>query len=147
MVMHWYSGTYGGLLGRARIGFLRLQELANHFLHTCYMGTTNSSAATLNRSGKLASEVGSYHSSIKIDAAVSAIVSIFGNAFGRTPEFISNGGTIAEDLSLQNIQARLRMVFAYFIAQLLPWVRGKKGFLLVLGSANVDESLRGYDQI
>ena len=33
---------------------------------------------------------------------------------------------------------------AYLCAQLLPWVRGKKGFLLVLGSANVDEALRGY---
>jgi len=37
-----------------------------------------------------------------------------------------------------------RMVLAYFLAQLLPWIRGNKGFLLVLGSANVDEALRGY---
>jgi NAD+ synthase (glutamine-hydrolysing) len=36
------------------------------------------------------------------------------------------------------------MVLAYMFAQLLPWVRGKSGGLLVLGSANVDESLRGY---
>jgi NAD+ synthase (glutamine-hydrolysing) len=36
------------------------------------------------------------------------------------------------------------MVIAYFFAQLLPWVRGRVGGLLVLGSANVDESLRGY---
>lgn len=41
-------------------------------------------------------------------------------------------------------QARLRMVVSYMFAQLLPWVRGKNGGLLVLGSANVDESLRGY---
>lgn len=31
------------------------------------------------------------------------------------------------------------MVLAYMFAQLLPWVRGKSGGLLVLGSANVDE--------
>jgi len=36
------------------------------------------------------------------------------------------------------------MVLSYLFAQLLPWVRGKQGGLLVLGSANVDESLRGY---
>jgi len=36
------------------------------------------------------------------------------------------------------------MVLGYFLAQLLPWVRNKKGYLLVLGSANVDEALRGY---
>lgn len=42
------------------------------------------------------------------------------------------------------MQARLRMVMAFLLAQLLPWVRGRGGFLLVLGSANVDEALRGY---
>lgn len=31
------------------------------------------------------------------------------------------------------------MVLAYLFAQLLPWVRGRAGGLLVLGSANVDE--------
>jgi len=36
------------------------------------------------------------------------------------------------------------MVLSYLFAQLLPWVRGRSGGLLVLGSANVDESLRGY---
>lgn len=36
------------------------------------------------------------------------------------------------------------MVIAFLFAQLLPWVRGAPGFLLVLGSANVDELLRGY---
>jgi NAD+ synthase (glutamine-hydrolysing) len=36
------------------------------------------------------------------------------------------------------------MVLAFFLAQLMPWVRGRSGFLLVLGSANVDEGLRGY---
>jgi len=33
---------------------------------------------------------------------------------------------------------------SYMFAQLLPFVRGRQGGLLVLGSANVDESLRGY---
>jgi hypothetical protein len=86
----------------------------------------------------------------------------------------AQGGGFAEDLALQNIQvrtpctdsqpfllichqplthlptqphvrqARLRMVMAYLFAQLTPWVRGRRGFLLVLGSANVDEALRGY---
>jgi hypothetical protein len=56
----------------------------------------------------------------------------------------SDGGSPAENLALQNIQARLRMVLAFFLAQLMPWVRSKQGFLLVLGTANVDEGLRGY---
>lgn len=36
------------------------------------------------------------------------------------------------------------MVIAYLFAQLSLWTRGHPGGLLVLGSANVDESLRGY---
>lgn len=36
------------------------------------------------------------------------------------------------------------MVIAFMFAQLTLWVRGRSGFLLVLGSANVDELLRGY---
>ncbi len=36
------------------------------------------------------------------------------------------------------------MVISYIFAQLLPWVRSRSGFLLVLGASNVDESLRGY---
>ena len=38
------------------------------------------------------------------------------------------------------------MAFSYMLAQLLPTprIRGTGGFLLVLGSANVDEALRGY---
>jgi len=40
----------------------------------------------------------------------------------------------------------LRMVVAYMFAQMLPFVRKRNGTggLLVLGSANVDECLRGY---
>ena len=59
------------------------------------------------------------------------------------------GGTMTENLALQNIQARSRMVMAYFMAQLMPWAtdpveKSLGGGLLVLGSANVDEALRGY---
>lgn len=51
---------------------------------------------------------------------------------------------MAEDLALQNIQARTRMVVAFFMAQLVPWSRGDQGFLLVLGASNIAEGLFGY---
>lgn len=44
----------------------------------------------------------------------------------------------------KRFQARVRMVIAYLFAQLMLWVRGRPGGLLVLGSSNVDEALRGY---
>ena len=120
------------------------QELASHLLHTIFMGTKNSSEKTNSRAKRLGEAVGSYHLSVPIDLMVDAVVKVFSFATGKTPNFQVHGGTISEDLALQNIQARLRMVTAYLFAQLLPWTRSRSGFLLVLGSANVDEGLRGY---
>ncbi|DAZ98464.1 TPA: hypothetical protein N0F65_001165 [Lagenidium giganteum] len=123
---------------------LKPQELASHVLHTTYMGTKNSSAATRKRAEQLATEIGSYHLTMNMDIMVEAVVKTFQLLTGKSPRFLSQGGDIQQDLALQNIQARLRMVMAYLLAQLLPWVRSKTGFLLVLSSANVDEALRGY---
>ena len=122
------------------------QDLAHRIFHTTFMGTTHSSAITKSRARRLAENIGSYHLSITIDTMVQAVLSVFVATTGRTPQYESQGGTYTQDLALQNIQARLRMVTAYLYAQLLPWVRGSSsgGFLLVLGSANVDEGLRGY---
>ncbi|KGK39498.1 hypothetical protein JL09_g1365 [Pichia kudriavzevii] len=122
------------------------QELANQIFHTCYMGTSNSSNETKSRSKELSSKIGSYHVDLNMDNVVSSVVALFEVVTGRRPIYKIFGGSNIENLALQNIQARLRMVLAYLFAQLLPWVRGKEntGGLLVLGSANVDEQLRGY---
>lgn len=120
------------------------QEFCRFIFHTTFMGTVHSSEATKLRAQRLATTIGAYHLSIKIDLVIEALLTIFFTATGTKPSFSSQGGTKAEDLALQNIQARIRMVLSYLFAQLLPWVRGRSGFLLVLGSANVDEALRGY---
>ncbi|KAI8320043.1 glutamine-dependent NAD(+) synthetase with GAT domain-containing protein [Martensiomyces pterosporus] len=120
------------------------QELASHIFYTCYMGTQNSSDETRGRARELAQAIGSYHVDLSMDAVVTAIVSLFALITGLTPKYAVHGGSNGENLALQNIQARLRMLLAYLFAALLPWVRGKAKSLLVLGSANVDESLRGY---
>lgn len=122
------------------------QELAGHIFHTCFMGTSNSSSETKSRSKDLSEKIGSYHVDLNMDALVSATISVFEVTTGKKPIYKIFGGSNIENLALQNIQARLRMVLAYLFAQLLPWCRGKQnaGGLLVLGSANVDEQLRGY---
>jgi len=120
------------------------EQLANHLLTTVYMGTVNSSEETRTRARRLAVEIGASHLDVKVDTVVSAITSLFSLITGRTPKFKAHGGSHAENAALQNIQARIRMVIAFLLAQLMPWVRGKSGFLLVLGSGNVDEALRGY---
>lgn len=120
------------------------QELCGRLLFTCYMGTENSSVETKERAAALAQQIGSQHSSIVIDAAVSAIMGIFKAATGLLPKFRAHGGTQCENLALQNVQARLRMVLSYLFAQLSLWARERSGGLLVLATANVDEGLRGY---
>ncbi|KAG8775417.1 glutamine-dependent NAD(+) synthetase [Ceratobasidium sp. 428] len=120
------------------------REFTNRIFHTCYMGTENSSADTRKRAKLLSESIGSYHIDLNMDTLVTAVRKLFAVVTGQRPQFRAHGGSNAENLALQNIQARLRMVLAYLFAQLLPWVRGKTGGLLVLGSANVDESLRGY---
>ncbi|KAI9209852.1 glutamine-dependent NAD(+) synthetase with GAT domain-containing protein [Polychytrium aggregatum] len=120
------------------------KEFCNRIFHTCYMGTTNSSAETRSRAKDLAQRIGSYHVDMNMDSIVSSFLTVFKTITSREPRFKVHGGTHAENLALQNVQARSRMVLAYLMAQLLLWVRGRNGSLLVLGSANVDETLRGY---
>jgi NAD+ synthase (glutamine-hydrolysing) len=127
--------------------------LCSHIMHTVYLGTDFSSALTKRRAESLGQQIGSFHLELNIQPAVDVVISIFVK-FMQTlvkrkahigPRFVVEGGTMTEDLALQNIQARLRMIGAYMCAQLLPWLRGDdRKPLLVLGSANVDESLRGY---
>jgi NAD+ synthase (glutamine-hydrolysing) len=129
---------------------LSANELCNHILHTAYMGTENSSGTTKNRAESLAKAVGSFHVTFCIDLIVKAILTVFSSISApsqtivNAPRYSVKGGSDAEDLALQNIQARIRMVMAYLCAQLFPWLRRKPSFLLVLSSANVDEALRGY---
>ncbi|KAJ1922465.1 glutamine-dependent NAD(+) synthetase [Coemansia sp. S100] len=124
----------------------RAQDLAARIFCTSYMGTANSTSETRTRARNLAAAIGSHHIDVDMDTVVSAIVGLFALVTGQTPRYAVHGGTSAENLALQNIQARLRMVLSYLFAALVPWaMRGSSGkSLLVLGSANVDEALRGY---
>ena len=118
--------------------------LANRLLYTCYIGTENSSRETRKRAKQLAEQIGAYHLDINMDGLVNALQSLFTRITEKKPRFKVEGGTYQENQALQNIQARLRMVLSYLFAQMMPWVRKREGTLLVLGTGNVDEALRGY---
>lgn len=120
------------------------KEFAKRVFYTVYMGTENSSEATRSRAKKLADEIGSWHLDVHIDSVISALLSLFQTLTGKRPCYKVDGGSNTENLALQNIQARVRMVLAFMLASLMPWVHSKSGFYLVLGSSNVDEGLRGY---
>ena len=123
------------------------QEVCNGLLCTAYLGMKQqSSQDTRSRAKRLASDIGSYHVDMDIDNAFHSIKNFMPETTGFTPRFRSDGGAPAENLALQNIQARTRMIVSYYYAQMLPTVRQRPGGggLLVLGSSNCDECLRGY---
>ncbi|KAI0465663.1 NAD+ synthase [Xylaria cf. heliscus] len=123
------------------------EEIVNLLLTTCYMGTVNSSEETRSRAEMLSTKIGAYHMSIQIDTAVQANLSIIKDALNFEPRYTVEGGTPAENLALQNIQARSRLVTQYMLAQLATTARDtprRGSALLVLTSGNVDENLRGY---
>ncbi|XP_012876639.1 PREDICTED: glutamine-dependent NAD(+) synthetase isoform X2 [Dipodomys ordii] len=120
------------------------RELCGRLLTTCYMASENSSQETCRRARELAGQIGSHHVGLSIDPAVRAVLGIFSLVTGKSPVFAAQGGSSRENLALQNVQARIRMVIAYLFAQLSLWSRGARGGLLVLGTTNVDESLLGY---
>uniref|UniRef100_A0A2K5WZL4 Glutamine-dependent NAD(+) synthetase n=1 Tax=Macaca fascicularis TaxID=9541 RepID=A0A2K5WZL4_MACFA len=120
------------------------RDLCGRILTTCYMASKNSSQETCTRARELAQQIGSPHHVIhNVGKRVSA-PSLFVARLGRRPLGVGVGAQGALGQSLQNVQARIRMVLAYLFAQLSLWSRGIRGGLLVLGSANVDESLLGY---
>ncbi|KAJ1325913.1 NAD+ synthase (glutamine-hydrolyzing) [Microdochium nivale] len=123
------------------------EALCNQLFHTVYMGMSKqSSKETRQRAKDLSAAIGAYHVDLDIDDVYNAQRNLVIKCLDFEPKFKVEGGTLAENLTLQNIQARSRMVTAYEFAQILPTARKRPGAgsLLVLGSANVGESLRGY---
>ncbi|CAP72883.1 uncharacterized protein PODANS_2_3150 [Podospora anserina S mat+] len=123
------------------------QELCNQIFTTIYMGMKKqSSRDTRQRAKDLAEAIGSHHVNLDIDEVYEAQKKLVVNTLNFEPRFEVEGGSNQENLTLQCLQARIRMVTAYEFGQILPTARGRPGggSLLVLGSANVGESLRGY---
>uniref|UniRef100_A0A1I7TD81 Glutamine-dependent NAD(+) synthetase n=1 Tax=Caenorhabditis tropicalis TaxID=1561998 RepID=A0A1I7TD81_9PELO len=128
-------------LGNQRVGE-DPSELCKQVLFTCYMASEHSSDETRQCAEGLAKNINSNHCGIYIDTIVSSMLSVFNFAYGFMPSFLNPD--IRETMALQNIQARIRMVLAYLFAQLALESTKRPGSLLVLGTANVDESLVGY---
>lgn len=100
------------------------QEICSFIFHTTYMGSKNSSRETRTRAADLARAIGAYHLDLSIDTVVSALTTLFTTVTGFAPSFTSSNA--AEGLALQNIQARIRMVIAYFFGTCSPSSRPEK---------------------
>lgn len=121
------------------------KELIYNIMHTAYLSTANSTDESKLRARNLAEEIGSNHFEENIDEICREYLDMFTELTGsKHPRYVSQGGSQYEDVALQNLQARIRMVTSYMAGQLLPWSLGKKGFLIILGSGNIEELLTGY---
>lgn len=121
------------------------EQFCNKIFCTVFMGMKQqSSKETRTRAVELAAAIGAHHIDTNIDPMVQSLHSVVTGILDFEPKFKVHGGSQAENLALQNFQSRSRMVLAYALGQLIPTSRGGTGGLLVLGSANVDECLRGY---
>jgi NAD+ synthase (glutamine-hydrolysing) len=118
---------------------LDTKRLMNILLHTCNMPTKNNTPEIRKQASDLAKALGSYHLTTPINDAFIAAKNMVGNVqFGvgitdaevaaeqkadyqmmEIPRYKSSGGDWQENLAIQNIQARLRMVTAYYMAQTL----------------------------
>lgn len=118
------------------------RALAGRLLTTAYLPSRVSSSETRDRARALAEEVGARHLEVGVEGPVAAFAEAHAEAAASDaprPRFRAHGGAPREDLALQNLQARSRMVLSYLLAQLDP-----AGARLVLATSNVDETLRGY---
>ncbi|OMJ82849.1 hypothetical protein SteCoe_16382 [Stentor coeruleus] len=121
------------------------KELANEIMYTAYLSTSNSSDQTRNLASKIAEQVGSKHCEVKMDNIVKAFEKTYlAMSKGPEPRYKEQGGTWSEDIALQNIQARSRMVMSYLMGQLIPFTLKRPGHLLILASGNLEEGLTGY---
>jgi NAD+ synthase (glutamine-hydrolysing) len=105
-------------------------EIVSHLLTTVYQSTRNSSQTTRDAAASLANALGANHVELDVDSLVEDYTSKVAGAIGRELTWE------ADDLALQNIQARARGPSVWMLANL-------KGALL-LATSNRSEAAVGY---
>ncbi|KFD58009.1 hypothetical protein M514_01242 [Trichuris suis] len=122
-----------------------VHDICKRLFFTFYMSSEYSSQQSEANARILSQDIGATHFTLPINGVVTAFLKTFAAVSqGRLPSFMAAGGTRREDVALQNVQARVRMVLAYLFAQLTLWMSSRPGRLLVLGSSNACESVVGY---
>eukprot|EP00915_Cephaloidophora_sp_WS-2016_P001054 GHVH01001438.1.p1 GENE.GHVH01001438.1~~GHVH01001438.1.p1 ORF type:complete len:799 (-),score=118.13 GHVH01001438.1:53-2449(-) len=134
--------------------------ICNRLLCTAYQTASASSSTTRQYAKELAKDIGASHLELDISPVFEALKTVVEGQMvdedGNKPElkFKTQGGTSVEDLCLQNLQSRTRMVLAYAMSSTFPSLirkarpaefgEHKDGFLLNIATGNQCEMLRGY---
>ena len=113
-----------------RLSIPQTEALIQHLLFTVYQGTDQSSSTTREAAQELASSLGSHHQDVQIQNIVEDYIGAYEQAYDRKLSWQ------ADDLVLQNIQARARSPFVWMLAN-------ATGSLLI-ATGNRSEGAVGY---
>ena len=113
-----------------RNDFEKLQFLTGKLLTTAYQGTVNSSKDTFQSAAELAKSIGAVFYNWNIDEEVKGYVSKIEHAIGR------NLSWKTDDITLQNIQARVRAPSIWMLANI--------NNALLMATSNRSEASVGY---
>ena len=131
------------LIGHSEFDFETPEALVNRILFTAYMPMVFS-GKTKAYSADLAARLRSNHFEIPIQKVYESIKDLAESIFDTRLNFEGQGGSLREDLALQGIQARSRLVISYISSQVIPVKYKLKSFLIVMGTGNCSEVVRGY---
>lgn len=126
------------------------QALCNQIFTTLYMGMKKqSSKETRQRAKDLSEAIGSYHVNLDIDDVYEAQKKLVVSSINFEPRFKVEGGTNQENLTLQCLQARIRMVTAYVSPSLYLLSQGimRNFILLRIASCQLDKSFKLTDNL
>ncbi|CRG96814.1 glutamine-dependent NAD(+) synthetase, putative [Plasmodium gallinaceum] len=125
------------------------KDICNKILNTISLPSNNSSENTKLYSESLSKSLNSYHTVYSIDHIYEFFKNVGEDFLKENMKYKSEGGSNYQDLCLQNIQSRSRMLLTYFFSTLICHKRYFKynmhnEFLITLATGNLDESITGY---
>ena len=91
-----------------------VKDICSRLLVTCYMATNQSTIESKQRAKAFASEIGCLFYESNIQSICDEVIATVSNSLNIAhPKFAVYGGSVNEDISLQNVQARVRNISAY----------------------------------
>jgi NAD+ synthase (glutamine-hydrolysing) len=124
------QGFVARLLGKSETSWQTAEEVTSNILTCVYQAARNSSTETESAAAAVAADAGAKFSSINIETLVANYTALVGQALGRSFSWE------ADDIALQNIQARTRSPSIWMIAN----VENK----LLITTSNRSEAAVGY---
>eukprot|EP00742_Colponemidia_sp_Colp-10_P020140 GILJ01023440.1.p1 GENE.GILJ01023440.1~~GILJ01023440.1.p1 ORF type:complete len:540 (+),score=91.83 GILJ01023440.1:107-1621(+) len=122
------------------------QDIAGKLFYCCFMKTKFSTAPSQERAQSLAKEIGANFDVADIDPVIDAMLGCYQSMSGIFPDV--NAPNTQQNVAVQNLQCRSRMVFSYLCAQMNLQRKRQgdewPGSLLVIGASNLDACLAGH---